>query len=1321
MGSMTVMGYRKGSTRFLLTLAAIAGLAAAWPAASNADGTASYSMTQTIPVPPASSYSGSGGGDGWAVAMTPAAVYNVFHHSGQFTVACHKQSDATPCWNPKTIVDDNNGGFATSGQPGLYLDQASAKLYVYATRNADQSGGVVCVDTVKADQDANPFCGFTLLTNAGDAPVSGNGALSAPALVGTHLYAFDYADGSGVDGTTKNTLLCFDTSLRAPCAGQPFALPMTAGTVGDGNFPAPSVAAWAGHVIVPVTVGGMDQLTCFDDATAAPCAGDWPVPLPSRYSSVDGASFPLLGETGAITGFCLPVSSDPCFDFHGDELATPAGLSSVITPTTGWNGPAFVLGTREYVPNGNIDMVQCWDAATGASCVNFPRGFPGLSYLYTVNADPQRPSCVWVNADGGSGQIQNFDAYTAGGCGNGPVRVLASSVVAPTQACLPTSYSSLQVTAPARSSYTNGTITFVDGDDNAIPGVPEKTLDATGSVSLSGLPLNTRNGLPQFLISLDGASATTSVTVKITWTASADPSCTPSGQQASLVYVAVGDSYSSGEGAPPFEDGTNYPYVDQQENTLTYGPGATSCHRSLTNYAKIVAPRLSQMLTPVLVDRTCSGAEIAPSGGSKGPIAPTAATSGRSDGQVDQALSRLAAGGRDAASVQLVSATMGGNDAGFGDLIEACLVPNLARTLFANYDQTPGEVEWFVDRFHCKDVDDHFFHTGDKISKLKQLEEDGQAGLLAAFPNARIDQLTYPGIVPEGDDFPGDSCGGLLSSDAGYVRSKVEAIDDAVRDSVAATRSTNSRMHVVDVQNAFGSNALCPADPSKALANGISQQRLTAVIQSLLAEGTESRRLLDDLNGRYKGFRDCVVTHSIGGILGPLGAAAAEALCKGPLDNLMDAFHNLGDYFTPDRIQELVGDLASGATDEQRFDNSRLFFHPNTTGFDVMACYLEADFKATTTSGCAPKYDGVLAYSVNGVALVHPTPIAVSPGLNLPFFLNGFDLGSLLDVLIHSPVQDLGTFPVGQDGTVSDALKLPADLPAGVHKLTFSGTNSGSPRQVDVLVQVPGLPEPGQDFGFYQPGFAGDTSVTVKYGDLDWGALTPDADGGVYVEVPVPQLQPGESLPITLTGDSGESIHVTVTVATHAGSQPPPATTKPTLSCTVTPIVSVSPATLTAGHSARVTVRAVPGSQVALFAASKHLVATTDAQGAAKLTIKPTANTRLYALVSATGCATSRSTTRTLAVRAAVTLKVRRASARRYVFSGVVRPAGGSVKVYATSHGHTTLIGRAKADKRTGRWRLAHAFAKAPRVTVVAKTPRTKTNAAGASPRRKVG
>jgi hypothetical protein len=241
----------------------------------------------------------------------------------------------------------------------------------------------------------------------------------------------------------------------------------------------------------------------------------------------------MLSPAGAIIGLCLPWGSDPCFDMTGASVPTPPALASTIGQTSGWNGPAFVLGPRAYVPDGQNNRVLCYDFHTSATCANFPKSPPDLGLLYTVNADPQRPDCIWVNADYGSKQIQNFDAYTGEACGTGPTRVLASSVVVPREKCTPASYTALQVLSPDRSAYTTGTISFADGDGNAIPGIADQTLDGSGATDLTHLNLTTTAGLPQFLITLDGGSAgTTSVVVKLTWTATYDPDCLQPGTTA---------------------------------------------------------------------------------------------------------------------------------------------------------------------------------------------------------------------------------------------------------------------------------------------------------------------------------------------------------------------------------------------------------------------------------------------------------------------------------------------------------------------------------------------------------------------------------------------------------------------------------------------------------------------------------------------------------------------------------------------------------------------------------------------------------------------
>ena len=530
---------RVGGPAAIALLASVACLAAAASASAESAIYSTYSAEQSVPVPPASNFKGNGGGDGWAVALSKEAVYNVFHHQQTIQVACHYQKNAEPCFPTETISEPGtNAEFASSGQPGLYLNQTTGKLYVYATRLDDSTAGVVCINTEEAKTNPDPFCGFTELSAKGDAPpqsgdISGT---SNPMLVGQHWYAFSYVSGSDEHEGTKNTLLCFDVSTGEACTGQPFDVALGGGTVLDSE-PSPATTAIGGKVIIPVDVEGTSRLACFDDSTQSSCGGKWPVTLNFGYASEHGASFPLLDTTGKIIGLCLPTGTDQCFNLEGEETTTPSGLPSVVTSSTPWNGPAFVLGPRVYVPNGNTEEVECFDYSKDEGCEHFPKTFPSFPefyYLYTVNPDPQRPTCIWVNSDADGMapvQIVSFDAYTGEACGQGTIRVLASQFVAPAPQCKPANYVSLQVLEPARSTYSEGTVAFANGDGELIPGLPELTLDETGSASLNGLDLNTTTGLPQFLFTLKNPTGPVgSVEVRLTWEGNYDESCVDKGQ-----------------------------------------------------------------------------------------------------------------------------------------------------------------------------------------------------------------------------------------------------------------------------------------------------------------------------------------------------------------------------------------------------------------------------------------------------------------------------------------------------------------------------------------------------------------------------------------------------------------------------------------------------------------------------------------------------------------------------------------------------------------------------------------------------------------------
>ncbi|HST84370.1 MAG TPA: cutinase family protein [Kineosporiaceae bacterium] len=518
--------------------ASLAAPGGSWRAADA--GSATYSASQTIPVPPASTYGGSGGGDGWALAVGPTSVFNVFHHSASLTVACHLQSDASNCWDPRTVTDATGGSFATSGHPGLWFDATTNRLYVYATRGSDGTAGVVCVDTVIAGTAVSPFCGFTALTAVGDAPLDGGiSNVSEPVATGSKWYAFNYVQGEAA-GASKNALMCFDLKTFAACAGQPFAVPLGAGQFSNSSYPEAQASAIGGRVVVAATTGGNGKIGCFDPGTGSGCTGSWPVAA-NGYPSSYGAPFPMLDAAGTTKGLCLPTGADPCFDLSGVSVPTPAGLAAAIPATEGWNGGAVTVGPRVYVPNGNTDQVHCYSWASDAGCPSFPKSFSGLGFLYTVNPDPARPTCLWVNADYGSQQIQNFDAYTGGACGAGPIRVLASSFVVASVACQPATYTSLQVMEPPRTGYSTGTVAFQDGDAHPIAGAADGTLDATGTVALADRNLSTGLGLPQFLITLNNpAQAVGEVKVNLVWTGVNDPSC-----------VKPGTVVTPGPGGPP--------------------------------------------------------------------------------------------------------------------------------------------------------------------------------------------------------------------------------------------------------------------------------------------------------------------------------------------------------------------------------------------------------------------------------------------------------------------------------------------------------------------------------------------------------------------------------------------------------------------------------------------------------------------------------------------------------------------------------------------------------------------------------------------------
>ncbi len=159
----------------------------------------------------------------------------------------------------------------------------------------------------------------------------------------------------------------------------------------------------------------------------------------------------------------------------------------------------------------------------------------------------------------------------------------------------------------------------------------------------------------------------------------------PAGAARAGTLVALGDSYSSGEGAPPFDAGTDE-------------PGVNTCHRSPQAWPLLVAGAIGMNVLSV----ACSGARIS---------------------DVRDQVVRLAA----TPDVAVVTVTVGGNDAGFAKVLRTCAL------------------HVRCDRRYRGDGDDRL---ADEIAFVAARLTGLYADVREAAPGARIVVADYPRLFP---------------------------------------------------------------------------------------------------------------------------------------------------------------------------------------------------------------------------------------------------------------------------------------------------------------------------------------------------------------------------------------------------------------------------------------------------------------------------------------------------------------------------------------------------------------------------------------------
>jgi lysophospholipase L1-like esterase len=181
------------------------------------------------------------------------------------------------------------------------------------------------------------------------------------------------------------------------------------------------------------------------------------------------------------------------------------------------------------------------------------------------------------------------------------------------------------------------------------------------------------------------------------------------------VYVALGDSFSSGEGDAPFEDGTDVPYSGILADY-------NLCHRSTTAYARLLAGDKALRLDLGRTGfRACSGATSIrltdnwPEKNLDGSPGPNT-----KEGAQKQALDP---------SVKVVTITIGGNDAGFSDFVGRCVLADCSS------NATRQE----------------FLGKNGRVTLLNATLTGAYEEILRDAPNATVYVKGYPQLLPASD------------------------------------------------------------------------------------------------------------------------------------------------------------------------------------------------------------------------------------------------------------------------------------------------------------------------------------------------------------------------------------------------------------------------------------------------------------------------------------------------------------------------------------------------------------------------------------------
>jgi PKD repeat protein/lysophospholipase L1-like esterase len=303
-----------------------------------------------------------------------------------------------------------------------------------------------------------------------------------------------------------------------------------------------------------------------------------------------------------------------------------------------------------------------------------------------------------------------------------------------------------------------------------------------------------------------GTETATVSNVQITYTPMSSCGSTTSGTDCPPTagrYVALGDSYSAGEGAPPFIPPS--------------ASGSDQCHRSADAYPQVLVRDFAGGEIPSTVDFwACSGA-----------IIPDFYNDNHLWGEPPQLQQLMPA------DATLVTLSIGGNDIGFSNIGATCLKVNAS--IFEQLNPSYKD--------NCRDVLDSSTMAAINSLGSGTTLDNGQglqslfADIRAAAPSADVYVMGYPRILPSnptsdcqaqayredgrkatGSPFDQNATDGIIGIETRIAQDDVVWLNKVVSrlNGAIASQAAAAGFHYVDVEDAFAGHDICSnsTDPS---------------------------------------------------------------------------------------------------------------------------------------------------------------------------------------------------------------------------------------------------------------------------------------------------------------------------------------------------------------------------------------------------------------------------------------------------------------------------------------------------------------------------